>query len=61
MLWTQPEDLIGMEQREATRVMAEQIASIPELSGVRCNPVVTTGHAFDGILRAANPWSRSSL
>lgn len=48
----QPVDLIGME-REATRVLVEQIASMPELSGVRCNPVVTTGHAFDGILRAA--------
>ena len=49
----QPADLIGME-REATRVLVEQIASVPELSGVRCNPVVTTGHAFDGILRAAD-------
>jgi nucleotide-binding universal stress UspA family protein len=49
----QPADLIGMEQREATRVLVEQIASMPELKGVRCNPVVTTGHAFDGILRAA--------
>ena len=49
----QPADLIRMEQREATRVLVEQIASMPELSGVRCNPVVTTGHAFDGILRAA--------
>ncbi len=49
----QPTGSLGMEQREATRTLVEQIASMPELRGVRCNPVVTTGHAFDGILRAA--------
>lgn len=49
----QPEDLVRMEQREATRLLVEQIASMPELGGVRCNPMVTTGHAFGGILRAA--------
>jgi universal stress protein E len=49
----QPADLVRMEEREAMRVLAEQIASMPELRGVRCDPVVTTGHAFDGILRVA--------
>jgi universal stress protein E len=49
----QPADLVRMEEREAARVLAEQIASMPELRGVRCAPVVTTGHAFDGILRVA--------
>lgn len=49
----QPEDLIRMEEREANRLLVEQIASMPELSGVSCNPNVTTGHAFAGILRVA--------
>ena len=49
----QPEDLVRMEKREATRLLVEQVASMPELRGVRCNPMVTTGHAFGGILRAA--------
>ncbi len=49
----QPADLVRVEEREATRVLEEQIASMPQLRGIRCNPVVTTGHAFDGILRTA--------
>jgi universal stress protein E len=49
----QPADLVRIEEREAERVLAEQIASMPELEGVRCNPVVVTGHPFDGILRVA--------
>jgi nucleotide-binding universal stress UspA family protein len=49
----QPADLVRVEEREATRVLEEQIASMPQLRGVRCSPVVATGHAFDGILRAA--------
>ena len=49
----QPEDLVRMEKREATRLLVEQVASMPELRGVRCNPIVTTGHAFGGILRTA--------
>ena len=49
----QPADLVGMEKREATRLLVEQITSMPELGGVRCNPMVTTGHAFGEILRAA--------
>ena len=49
----QPEDFVRMEKREATRLLVEQVASMPELSGVRCNPMVTKGHAFGGILRTA--------
>jgi|SRR6185312_839550 universal stress protein E len=49
----QPADLVRIEEREAERVLTEQIASMPELVGVRCNPVVVTGHPFDGILRVA--------
>ena len=49
----QPEDFVRVEKREATRLLVEQVASMPELSGVRCNPMVTTGHAFGGILRTA--------
>ena len=49
----QPADLVRIEEREAERVLAEQIASMLELGAVRCNPVVVTGHPFDGILRVA--------
>ena len=49
----QPADMVRSEEREAKRVLSEQIASMPELQGVRCSPLVTTGYAFDGILRTA--------
>ena len=49
----QPADLLRVEEREAKRVLIEQIASMPELEGVRCNPMVVMGHPFDGILRVA--------
>jgi nucleotide-binding universal stress UspA family protein len=49
----QPEELVGTERREAERVLAEQIASMPELQGVQCLPMVVTGDPFDGILRTA--------
>jgi len=49
----QPEDLVGMERREAERVLTEQMSSMPELGGVQCRPMVVTGDPFDGILRAA--------
>lgn len=49
----QPEDLIRMEVREAERLLAEQIESMPELWGVNARAMVVTGDPFDGILRAA--------
>ncbi len=49
----QPDDLIRSEKREAERVLTEQVAAMPELKGVACNPRVMTGDPFDGILRAA--------
>jgi len=49
----QPADMVRSEEREAQRVLFEQIASMPELKGVRCRPVVATGYPFDGILRTA--------
>jgi nucleotide-binding universal stress UspA family protein len=49
----QPEDLIAVEKREAERILAEQIKAMPELQGVRCNPIVVTSDPFDGILRVA--------
>lgn len=49
----QPEELIDIERREAERVLAEQISSMLELRGTQCRPMVITGGAFDGILRAA--------
>lgn len=49
----QPDDLVSMEKREAERLLAEQLASMPELQGVQVHPKVITGDPFDGILRAA--------
>jgi nucleotide-binding universal stress UspA family protein len=49
----QPDDLIRMERREAERLLAEQLGSMPELQGVKVHPKVITGDPFDGILRAA--------
>jgi len=49
----QPEELVRMEKREAERLLAEQIRSMPELRGIQVFPVAVTGDAFDGILRAA--------
>lgn len=49
----QPEELIRIEKRESERVLAEQIASVPELQGIQCRSMAITGDPFDGILRAA--------
>jgi len=49
----QPEELVQIEKREAERLLAEQMASMPELRGVQCRPMVVTGDPFDGILRTA--------
>jgi universal stress protein E len=49
----QPEALVELERREATKFLNEQIGSLGELRGVQCRAVVTTGEAFDAILRTA--------
>jgi universal stress protein E len=49
----QPEELVRLEKREAERVLAEQIDSMPELLGIQARPMVVTGDPFDGILRTA--------
>jgi universal stress protein E len=49
----QPQVLVEMEQREAQRVLNEQMDSMPELRGVQARSMVVTGDPFDGILRAA--------
>jgi len=49
----QPPRLAIIESREAERILAEQIASMAELRGVRCRPMVVAGDPFDGILRTA--------
>jgi universal stress protein E len=49
-----PRGLLEMEQREAHRILAEQISVMPELLKARCSPVVETGSAFSGILHAAS-------
>ena len=48
----QPEEMVHIERREAERLLAEQTVSMPELQGAQCHPMVITGDAFDGILRA---------
>lgn len=48
-----PEELISIEKREAERLLNEQAASMPELSGVQPRLMVVTGDPFDGILKAA--------
>lgn len=48
-----PNDLVRMEEREAHRVLVEQIGSMAELHDARCHPTVIRGHPFDGILRAS--------
>lgn len=49
----QPEALADVEHREASKLLNEQIGTLAELRDVRCRAVVTTGEAFDGILRTA--------
>jgi nucleotide-binding universal stress UspA family protein len=49
-----PQDLVAMEKREAQRILAEQIAAVPELRGVQCLPIAVEGDPFDGILRTAD-------
>jgi len=48
-----PVEQVAMEKREAERVLAEQMGSMPELQGVQCHPMVVAGDPFDGILRVA--------
>jgi nucleotide-binding universal stress UspA family protein len=48
-----PRALVDLERKEAERMLAEQIATIPELAGLACRPVVVEGDPFAGILRAA--------
>jgi nucleotide-binding universal stress UspA family protein len=48
-----PADLVRMEEREAQRVLIEQIGSMAELPDARCHATVIRGHPFDGILRAS--------
>jgi universal stress protein E len=49
----QLQSLVELERREADKFLNEQIGSLAELRDVRCRAVVTTGEAFDGILRMA--------
>jgi len=48
-----PADLVCMEEREAQRVLTEQIGSMPELPDARCHATVIRGQPFDGILRTS--------
>jgi nucleotide-binding universal stress UspA family protein len=49
----QPEDLVRIEKREAERLLQEQMASVPEISGTHAQLMVITGDPFAGILQAA--------
>jgi nucleotide-binding universal stress UspA family protein len=49
----QPDDLVRMEQREAERILREQMGAMPEIRWTHARPMVIAGDPFDGILRAA--------
>lgn len=49
----QPDDLVRMEQREAERILREQMSAMPEIRWTHARPMVITGDPFDGILRSA--------
>lgn len=49
----QPDDLVRMEQREAERILREQMGAMPEIRWTHARPMVITGDPFDGILQAA--------
>lgn len=53
----QPEAMVALERREATKFLNEQIVSLAELRDVYCHAMVTTGEAFDGILKTASTTS----
>lgn len=53
----QPPSLVELEIRESEKFLNEQIGVLGELRDVRCRAVVTTGEAFDGILRVAEEQS----
>ena len=44
---------VARDLREAQRMLIEQIAVVPELRGVSCEPLVVGGHPPDAILEAA--------
>lgn len=48
-----PERLVQLERTEAGKILDEQLATIPELSGVACRSIVVTGAAHDAIVRTA--------
>ena len=50
----QPDDLVRMEEREAERILREQMAAMPEIRWTHARPMVITGDPFDGILRVAS-------
>jgi nucleotide-binding universal stress UspA family protein len=50
----EPEHLVSLERSESRKILEEQIASIDELRGVQCHPVVEIGAAHDAILRTAS-------
>lgn len=49
----QPESMIAVERDEAGRIMAELTGTVAELRDLRCEPLVATGEAFQGILQTA--------
>jgi universal stress protein E len=50
----QPEHLVQLERTEARKILDEQVGAMPELQGVSCRPLVSTGAAYDAILGAAS-------
>ncbi len=47
----QPDDLVRMEQREAERILREQMGAMPEIRWTHARPMVIAGDPFDGILQ----------
>ena len=48
-----PEHLVALERTEARKMLDETVASLAELRGVACRPVIETGAAHDAILETA--------
>lgn len=53
----QPTHLVELEQKEAGKILDEQLNSVAELRDINCRFVVMAGDAFDAILRTAESTS----
>lgn len=49
----QPPHLVDLERGEASKILSQQIATVAELRGVRCQPLAISGVAFKAIIELA--------